>query len=146
VPIYFLDSSALVKAYRREGGTPVVLQLLNGSDSLVIAGLAQVEVTAAIVRRGRAATVSAHDIDIVLSELGREISELFEVVDLTEVVIASAVDLARRHALRGADAIQLACALSISRREPHQALIVVSSDRELNAAVSVEGLSILDPV
>src|SRR5438045_2028616 len=67
MPAYFLDSSALVKAYRREAGTNRVTQLLSGSDPIMVARLAQVEVSSAIVRRGRAAGYSTRIFQIALT-------------------------------------------------------------------------------
>jgi hypothetical protein len=55
------------------------------------------------------------------------------------------VHLARLHALRAADAIQLACALIACNRAPSHEFIVVGSDQELNADASTEGLMVLDP-
>jgi predicted nucleic acid-binding protein len=145
VPIYFLDSSALVKAYRREAGTPRVLELLNGTEPLVISRLAHPEVAAAIVRRGRQAGISTQDQDVVLEELDREISQSFEVIELTASVMDLAVEMTRRHGLRGADAIQLACAVWTSQLHAQAEIVLVGGDLELNAAGRLEGLSIFDP-
>jgi predicted nucleic acid-binding protein len=49
--VYFLDSSALLKRYRDEAGSQRVSQLIETGERLVIARLAHVEVSAAIVRR-----------------------------------------------------------------------------------------------
>jgi predicted nucleic acid-binding protein len=75
MPTYFLDASALVKAYRREAGTPHVIELLDGSDPLIIARLTHVEVSSAIVRRGRGTGMSPDEIDTVLAAFDREIPE-----------------------------------------------------------------------
>jgi predicted nucleic acid-binding protein len=50
---HFLDSSALLKRYRREAGSTWMLELSTASKRLVVARLAHLEVTAAVVRRGR---------------------------------------------------------------------------------------------
>jgi len=142
---YFLDSSALVKAYRRETGTDHITQLLGGPDPIVIARLAQVEVSAAIVRRGREGAVSAADIQAVLAELDREFSEVFDVIELTSEIMGRATALTRAHGIRAADAIQLACALTAGKRAGQKELVLVGSDAELNSAAEREGLRILDP-
>src|SRR5687768_1649192 len=127
MPAYFLDSSALVKGYRREEGTQRVLELLGGSDPLVVARLAQVEVSSAIVRRGRAAGISTQDLNVVLAELDREISDSFEVIELNDSVMRRAVELTRLRGLRAADAIQLACALSARGEAPPREVVMVGS-------------------
>jgi predicted nucleic acid-binding protein len=145
MPVYFLDSSALVKAYRREIGTLRVLELLDGSDLLILSQLAHVEVSSAIARRGQAAGMPVQDLGLVLAELDREISQSFGTIELLPPIMARAVELTRSHRLRGADAIQLACALWAAQLHSQQQLVLVGSDQELNAAASLEGLATLDP-
>jgi predicted nucleic acid-binding protein len=145
MPAYFLDSSALVKAYRREAGTDRVTQLLAGGDPIVVARLAQVEVSSAIVRRGREAGIATADIQAVLAELDRELLNSFDVVELTAAIVARATALTRTHAIRAADAIQLACALSAREAVTPEQLVLVGSDVELNGAAGAEGLAVLDP-
>src|SRR5882672_8372299 len=134
MPAYFLDSSALVKAYRQETGTDRVTQLLKGPDPIIVARLAQVEVSSAIVRRGREGAVAAADLQAALAELDREFSETFDVIELTEEIMARATSLARAHGIRAADAIQLACALIAGASAGEQELELVGSDGELNNA------------
>ena len=145
MPRYFLDSSSLVKRYRREQGTERVLELLDGSDPLIISRLAHVEVSSAIVRRGRASGISATDLNDLLGELDREIGSWFEVIELSAPIMTRASALTRAHGLRAADAVQLACALVARDQAPQAELTLVGSDQELNTAASAEGLSTLDP-
>ena len=58
-------------------------------------------------------------------------------------LVAQAATLARRHALRGYDAVQLAAALEIHATDP--SLTLLSADAELNTAATAEGLSVEDP-
>jgi hypothetical protein len=56
--------------------------------------------------------------------------------------------LARTHALRGYDAVQLAAALHVDRQRRvrrRSALTVISADADLNAAALAEGLAADDP-
>jgi hypothetical protein len=66
-------------------------------------------------------------------------------VELELPVFQLGVELTRKHGLRAADAIQLACALFAADEIPQRELIVVGSDLELNAAAAVEGFAVLDP-
>ena len=146
MPSYFFDSSALAKRYIQEQGTAAVLVLFEKAGRLVISRLAIVEVTSALVRRQRAGEMSARQFEVVFSALSADLRQRFEVVDLGGPVTTRAVDLVRAHALRAADALQLACALiGRGERKEDSEFTFVSTDRELNAAAELEGLSILDP-
>lgn len=143
---YFLDSSALLKRYRRESGSAWVLDLSVVSDRLVVSRLAQVEITAAIVRRGKQSSQSRSTIMSALATLETDMAKVYQVVEFSDALIARAIQLAKAHALRAADAIQLACALE-SRPEPATAaeFYLVSADDELNAAALAEGLQVENP-
>lgn len=146
MPGYFLDSSALVKRYVEEPGTGRVLELLSPARRLIVSRLATVEVSSAIVRRARRIGLRDEEVEPVLDALESEVRERFEVVELGTPVLTRAIDLVRVHALRAADAIQLACAL-IARGEPTTGadFALVSSDAELNAAAQQESLAVIDP-
>jgi predicted nucleic acid-binding protein len=108
---HFLDSSALLKRYRDEVGTSMSLNFFAKFAALFVARLAHVEVTSAIVRRGREPGNTPELIATALAALDREMREIYEVVEIEGGVIPRAIDLARTRHLRAADAIQLACAL-----------------------------------
>lgn len=143
---HFLDSSALLKRYRREAGSQWMLDLSRRSNRLVVARLAHVEVTSAIVRRGREPGTTSEQVGDALVTLDREIREIFEIIELEGAVISRAIDLAKAHALRAADAIQLASALLSRPESPESAeFYLVSADDELNASAAAEGLQVENP-
>jgi hypothetical protein len=133
-----------VKAYRRELGTDRVTALIEGADPIIISRLAQIEVSAAIMRRGRDTSVAAEDRDSALEQLNSDVNYLFRIVEIHVAIPMRAIALIRDYALRGADAIQLACATS-TRDDSREAIVLVSSDRELNAAAVAERLQVIDP-
>ena len=143
--IYFVDSSALLKRYRYEEGSERVSDLLDGADRLLMSRLGQVEVSAAIIRRGRNTGRSEQDLAAVLKRFDQETLNSFDVVELDILVIEGAIAMARKHGLRAADAIQLASALLARDVVSSRELTLLASDQELNAAASSEGLLILDP-
>jgi hypothetical protein len=56
--------------------------------------------------------------------------------------------VAPKHRLRAYDAVQLAVALEVQRLQQNAGLgpvVLVSSDRNLNAAAEADGLSVEDP-
>lgn len=66
----------------------------------------------------------------------------FVVVPITEAVVARSLECARRHRLRGADAVQLATAL-VAAEADAEIDTVAAFDRELRGAASAEGFAIL---
>jgi hypothetical protein len=142
---YFVDSSALIKRYRQEGGSRQVSELLESADKLLIARLAIVEVSSALVRRARATNLSVEQLAAILATFDDELRRSFDVVELDAPVMAHAVVLARKHGLRGADAIQLTCALMARNEARDPKFALVSCDEELNAASAAEGLQVENP-
>jgi len=143
---HFLDSSALLNRYRRETGSQWVLDLPATSERIVVARLAHIEVTSAIVRRGREPGITLEHVTNAMAALDREMQEIFEVIELQRPVIPRALSLARAHGLRAADAIQLACALLSCPQAPASSdFYLVSADEELNAAATAEGLQVENP-
>lgn len=69
-------------------------------------------------------------------------------VEVTKDLLERAIVLAIKHALRGYDAVQLATALETNDeriKEGLSTIILVSADKELNDAATVEGLLVEDP-
>lgn len=63
-------------------------------------------------------------------------------------IIQRAVDVIRRHTLRGYDAVQLACGLTLNDMliaAAENPLIFVSADKSLLTAAQAEGLQTDDP-
>jgi len=78
--------------------------------------------------------------------LDSDVRNIFQVIELDDAIFESAVQATRRHALRGADAIHLACALAAqSELAPDVEIYLVSADDELNAAAAAEGLQVKNP-
>jgi len=143
---YFLDSSALVKRYVVESGTPWVVDLVEGDGHLLVSRLTLVELTATVVRRARAGDLSADDLAVVLEVVENEFRTRYDVIEVGGAVVSRALDVVRAHGLRAADAIQLACALTaFGASSASTETAVVSSDQELNAAAEKEGLRVMDP-
>jgi uncharacterized protein len=145
---YFIDSSALVKRYVSEAGSAWIRSITDAGAGNVIfvSAIAQVEIVAALTRRLRpqntqvaAATSAAFRADMRAS---------YQIIDPNPSVIARAVLLAEQHALRGYDALQLASVVELNAAFVTGGLTpvtLISSDIELNAAATSEGLNVVDP-
>jgi len=148
--VYFVDSSALVKCYISEFGSTWVLSLLDPAlkNDVLIAAITGVEIVAAITRRARGGSISATDATAVCSQFRSDLQSEYQVVEITENIINSAMALAETLGLRGYDAVQLAAgceinALCIASSLPP--VTFVSADNELNAAAASKSLLIENP-
>jgi predicted nucleic acid-binding protein len=134
--VYF-DSSALVKLVVEEQGSEVASALWDGCDAALSSRLAHPEVCAAL-----AAAHRNHDLDDDgLATAVRDWAQFWAAVrpvEFTRGVGRHAGDLARRRALRGADAVHLASALAIDARD----LVVAVWDRRLHDGARAEELTV----
>jgi predicted nucleic acid-binding protein len=145
VAVYFLDTSTIIKRYVQETGTAWVQALAMPSPtlSLFVVRIAQAETIAAITRRERGGHISAAGAATALADFAYDLARQYFVIEVTAGLVAQAATLARTHALRGYDAVQLAAALEVRSQAPK--LTLLSADAELNAAAAAEGLAVDDP-
>lgn len=142
---YFLDTSAIVKRYVREVGTPWVRALTDRAVGhfLFVARIAEVEMTAALARRRRLGSLSPVEAGQALAAFRQDFAQQYRIVEIHIPVLQQAAQLADRHVLRAYDSVQLAAALEIHAVDP--SLTLISADNELNAAARAEGLAVDDP-
>lgn len=148
--IYFLDSSALVKRYLNEIGSPWVVRLCDRSlnHEIFVVAITAVEAIAAITRRSRGGSISISDATLVRNRLRLDLQNQYQVIAITETIIDSAMTLAETYGLRGYDAIQLAAGCTVNSAcitNGLAPLIFVSADNELNVAAANEGLRVENP-
>jgi predicted nucleic acid-binding protein len=142
----FFDSSAVVKRYVNEPGTIWVNNFVNpaSGNRIHLARIAGVEVVSAIVRQGRSGALAPGAIAATLLSFRQEFARFYHIVAVTPRLLANAMNLAEKYALRGYDAVQLAAALRANVRL-RVALLFVSADGALNNAASAEGLPVENP-
>ena len=147
---YYFDSSALVKRYVNEIGSPWVCGLFDPSlgHEAFIAAITPVEIVAAIARRARGRTIAQVDAVAACAQFRADLQTSYQVVELTEAVLTHAMSLAETHVLRGYDAVQLAAALAVNAlcvENDLPPLVFVSADGELNTVAAGMGLAIDNP-
>jgi len=143
--LYYLDSSAWVKRYYRETGTAWVESLLAQHQPIDCASLGVIEVTAALARKQKARFIASSQVEQKLRDLDRDWQHLVQ-LELTDQVVMAAKELARKLALRGADAVHLASALLLKDQlTKDDQLILVTSDHELREAAQLYDLLVIDP-
>lgn len=134
--VYF-DSSAFVKLLVEEEGSSVAVTLWDGCDAALASRLAYPEVRAAL-----AAAARNHDLDVHEHDAAEKTWNSYwaatRPVELTRAVERHAGQLARQHALRGADAVHLASALAVG--DPN--LVFAVWDRRLHAGAQAAGIHV----
>ena len=111
MPLVYFDSSALVKLVVQEEGSDLAADLWDSCDAALASRLAYPEVRAALAAAGRNHDLSNDDLDTA-EHAWEQYWAAMRPVELTAAVERHAGQLARSHALRGADAVHLASALA----------------------------------
>jgi len=151
--LYF-DSSALVKYYLIEPGTPWVRSIMDqqtdqGWEHEISTSILSVaEVVSAFAKRRRAKEISPTLYDAVISRFLREGRQRCQLFSAHEVVIDLATELLQRYPLRAYDAVQLATALELNqilRGNRLPLLTFISADKALCDAAGAAGLRAEDP-
>lgn len=147
---FFCDSSAIVKRYVNETGSNFVdgLTDLKSGNVILLSRITRVEVTSAIARRLKNASLTTADAQNALAAFQHDLTNNYFTVEITPALLSSAISLATKHALRGYDAVQLAAALEANDERIANALTpltLVSADTELNTAAQAEGLNVENP-
>lgn len=148
MPLYYLDSSALVKLYVLESGTDELLRLTNGRrNNFTVLSLAPLEVRSAVRRRERAGDIDGRTASLLLDLMEVHLETIFTLQPLSDIVLATAREVTDRYALRAYDAIQLAGCLNLMNavQTPSDLPTFVCSDRQLNSAARSEKLAVFDP-
>lgn len=150
MPAYYLDTSALVKRYLPEPGTPWLNQLLSEDASTLFLSseLALVEVVSALCRAQREKRISTMHRDRLINQVNVELQRLVRAVSISRLVVQTAGSLVIRHPLRAYDAIHLATALDVASdlaRLGMDVPVLISADVALLAAAQAEGLQVDNP-
>jgi predicted nucleic acid-binding protein len=150
MPIYFFDSSALVKRYVAEAGSNWVKSICNLADQNIIAcsNLTEVEVSSAFCRRCRERYITTSERNGLIAALHHDCNAEYYLLEVTNTIRDRAIDLLQNYPLRGYDAVQLATAfvanqILISHDFP--SLMFVCADNRLCNTATSEGLTVENP-
>ncbi len=135
MPLVYFDSSACVKLLAEEAGSELAAELWDGCDAAVASRLTYPEVRAALAAAARNHDLTDHELDAA-EQAWDGYWAAMRPVELTAAVEQHAGQLARAHALRGADAVHLASALAIGDPD----LVVAAWDRRLHTGARAAGL------
>jgi predicted nucleic acid-binding protein len=138
----YLDTSALVKIYVDEEGSPVCRRAVTGADLVATSALAYVEARAAFARRRRDGGLTAGEHRRVVRDLEGDWAS-YVVIEATSRVIREGARLTDRYHLRAYDAVHLASAGVLRDGARTQSLVFACWDAGLGRAARREGLSLL---
>lgn len=141
--IVYFDASALAKHYLEETGSEAIRHLLERSLPAT-SRLTAVEITSALSRRCRDGSLAAADRGELVEELSEDLTALY-VVELVPEVVARARALLLRYPLRAADSTQLASCLILQEKLERPVLFAAYDQRLLEAGRG-EGLEVFDRV
>jgi len=150
VNIYFLDSSALIKRYVVEIGSPWIKTITDSQtgNSLLLVRITWVEVLSAFARRQREGGLTAAEVAALIAKFRSEFNSRYRVIEVDRALVERAGELIVQYPLRAYDAVQLASALrvqSLLTSMPETQLIFVSADNRLLDIAQSAGLAIDNP-
>ena len=137
--ILYLDSSALVKIYVREEGTPEVRQAVTQAQYVGTSQITKVEVPSALMKLSRLHILDSGTAQTYL-KLFLEQWPDFSSLALTNEVTERALRLVMHYPLRGFDAVHLATALVWQDLIGHQ-ITFATFDKQLWRAAAKTNLS-----
>lgn len=129
----YLDTSALIKRFIAERGSPLVQTLMTRAGAVATAKIAYVEVSAGLTRRQREGHLSPGQYASAYRQFEGDWRSYIR-VDLRDEILALARGLIQRHPLRGFDAIHLASALSLKAALGEEITFCAADQRLLRAA------------
>ena len=138
--ILYLDTSALVKLYVEEPLSQELTVAVADAEAVATSLVAYVESRAAFARARREARLSA--------QIYRRIEEAFATdwpryisIEITDLLVKDAGDLAVTRSLGGYDALHLASAVSL-RQQVNTSVTFLAFDRVLSLAAKREALTL----
>ncbi|MPZ90480.1 MAG: PIN domain-containing protein [Actinobacteria bacterium] len=131
----YFETSAFFKLLIDEGGSADALDLWESADRVTACRIMYPEARAALASAARAQRVTATELKWIKSRLETRWRQL-EIVEVDAEIAAASGDLAEVHALRGYDAVHLACGVALE----DESLAFATWDIDLRQAAQRLGL------
>ena len=129
----YLDTSALIKRFVNEKGSPLVQSLVTERPPVATAKIAYAEIFAGFARKLREGHLSKTLHTLACRQFERDWQSYLR-VELQDDILYLARDLIQRHPLRGFDAVHLASALSLKNALTEEITFAAADGRLLRAA------------
>ncbi len=139
---FYVDSSSLLKRYIEEAGSEEVQGIFQETPRIFVSWLTYSECVATFGRLHRTNFIRSEEYEYLVDSFVND-WQGFEVNRETEQLEPIITSLVTRFGLRGADAVQLACAVFLMERDIH--LKFVCSDRSLANVAKDAKLKVMTP-
>jgi uncharacterized protein len=139
--IYF-DTSALVKRFVQEKGSPVVQSLFQLGNTVATEKIAYAEIFAGLTRKLRERSLSQGQYSATCRRFESD-WQAYVRVELQDDILLLARDLIQRHPLKGFDAVHLASALRLKVFLGEE-IRFAAADRNLLRAAEIEKLEAIN--
>jgi uncharacterized protein len=136
--IAYFDTSALIPLLIEEPGSERSGRVWDAAEHVSSVRLIYAEARAALAQAARQGRLAVDDLAVVIEELGSLYGQL-DLLEVDDLLVRRAGELAQRHALRGYDAVHLAAA----ERVQHDTTVVVAGDGDLCAAAEALGIAVV---
>lgn len=149
MPIYYLDTSAIMKRYKSEIGSEVVEELFVGltdSEFLITSQLTVLEANSVVARHLEGPATIRREYRTMRERFIRDMRDYqVTIIPVQSELVAEAVNTVFNYPLRTLDALHFTSAVMLERELRDQDIYVVSADREIVEACEAYGISTLDP-
>lgn len=129
----YLDTSALIKRFVKEKGSPLVQSIVKRGEPVATAKIAYAEIFAGLTRKLREGHLPKTLYGLACRQFERDWQSYVR-VELQDDILFLARDLVQRHPLRGFDAVHLASALSLKNALGEEITFAAADERLLRAA------------
>jgi predicted nucleic acid-binding protein len=148
--MYFVDSSALIKAYVSESGTPMVKAALGslGGD-VCVSSVVVIETASALARLRRTLRMRQKVYARVREKFLNDCKTQFYVVHPPQAVVGTTVGMIDQYRMRspgGSDLLHLATAEHVQRLLPGQTISFMCCDLALRSVAEERGFDVFDPL
>ena len=134
-----MDTSGLLKFYVEEEGSDLARDLVASADTLAMSRVGYAEARAGLAKASRTGRLPEASYRIARRAFEERWS-VISVVEVSDLIVRQAGDLAERYSLRGFDSIHLSSGL-LFQRESGEAVTFSAWDERLLDAAEAEGLT-----
>lgn len=136
--IVYLDTSALVKLYVEEAGSPEAREVVQEAQVVASSRIAYVESRAAFARKYRERGITRNAYRATIRDIDHDWAH-YLILDVSDDLVKLAGSFTEIHALRAFDAIHLASAVTL-QKETGRVVAFSCFDTRLSSAARKEGL------
>jgi uncharacterized protein len=147
MPLYYFDTSALLKRYRTEDGTDVLDAIFSAHpqhEFFITSHFTAVEVESVAARALKGRLLNKNACGVLLGMFANDLEHLLIMLPVSTALLSEAAAVARQYSLRASDALHLASVLRAKQASVAE-IVFVASDKELVKAAEAAGLAVLDP-